>query len=299
MKIGVYGVGAVGGAVASMLYNCFPYETYLLAPEDKYDKLIRGIVVNKKKYKINVTKCDDMDFIFVCLKNYNLEDSLDDLSLFITEKTVIVPLLNSIIARDVIQDYFPNNNVLYGLIRIEAQRDSKNKIIFGKLNGITFGEETNGEELTDDVFNLKVILDECKIPNFIEADMKRAVWLKWMLNIGINQVSALTNATYKDMHHPELQILLFQLFMEVVAIAQKMNVNITEQDAKDTLAKTLTWDSSRFTSLAQDFQNKRRNELDYFGKLVIDLGKKYNVPTPANDVIYKCLAAITDRYMNE
>lgn len=120
-----------------------------------------------------------------------------------------------------------------------------------------------------------------------------------MLNIGINQVSALTNSTYKDMNHPLLRDLLYKLFLEVVELAKYENVNITEEDARfmiDDLAKRC---SDRVTSLTEDINNKRKNEVDYFGKTVLDLAKKHNIKTPYNEVMYNCLKAITDNYLNK
>ena len=63
-----------------------------------------------------------MDLIIVCIKNYQLESSLNDLKPFINSKTVILPLLNGITAHERIKLYYPNNRILYGVINVESNK---------------------------------------------------------------------------------------------------------------------------------------------------------------------------------
>lgn len=297
MKIGIFGSGAVGISLACPLYDLNEHEIYLCAKGYHLDNLKNGVTLNGKHYDIPLTSDKIMDYLIVAVKNYDLESSLDDIKSFVDKNTVILPLLNGIEAHDVLKKNFLLNRVLYGMIRIEANITSK-EVNSSKVGLISFGERFN-PTIPDYLIPLKDAFDKAGFPNEVNPDMLRSVWLKWMLNVGINQVSALTNSTYIDMHHPNLQELLYNLYLEIVALAAIEGVNIKREDADFFRKESLTWTSNRYTSMACDIQNKRRNELEYFSGTALRLAKKRNMALPYNDFMYKCLKAITDNYMRK
>lgn len=296
MKIGIFGSGAVGCALASYLYD-FCDDLYLCANINYLDKINKGIIVNDKFYNIKYTSNLKMDYLFITIKNYDLEKSLDDISNFVGKDTIIIPLLNGITAHDILSNYFKDNIVYYAMIRIEANK-TLNGVNTSKITELAYGHEYN-KTLSSDVLKIKEILDKASITNVVYEDMKRAVWRKFMLNVGINQISALTSSSYNDMRHPYLSDLLYKLFKEVVEIAKYEKVNITLDDADFMINDLKNRTSNRVTSLTEDIKAKRKSEVDYFGKVVLDLAKKHNIYTPYNEVIYKCLKAITDNYEND
>lgn len=294
MKIGIFGSGAVGISIAAHIYDYDPNIIYLCARDRHYESLNNGVTYNGKHYDINRTQEMAMDYLIVCVKNYDLESSLDDMKYFISDKTIILPLLNGITAHDVIRNKYLKNRILYGMIRIEANINGK-EVNSSEIGLISFGDKYNIDNNYLD--ELKNIFDKSNINSNIPEDMIRAVWLKWMLNIGINQVSALTKSTYKDMHHEYLQELLYNLFQEIVALAKLEGVYLSIDDCDYFIKESKTWDSNRYTSLACDFINKKpKNELEYFSGEALRRAKKHNLNLPYNEFMYKCLKAMSDNF---
>lgn len=297
MKIGIFGAGAVGISIACPLYDLNKYDVYFCATASHSKRIKDGVYLNEKLRCIPTTDKMVMDYLIVAVKNYDLESSLDDISLFVDKNTVILPLLNGIEAHDILKKRFVLNRVLYGMIRIEANMNGV-YVNASKIGLIAFGERFN-PDVAEYIKPLKKAFDEANISNEVSGDMMRSVWLKWMLNIGINQVSALTNSTYRDMHHKYLQELLYNLFLEIVALAAIEGVDIKKEDADFFIKESLTWDSNRFTSMAIDMQEKRECELEYFSGTALRLAKKRNMSLPYNEFMYKCLKAIYDNYKNK
>lgn len=291
MKIGIFGVGAIGSALAAEIYNITPNEIYLCANLNYINKINKGINVNSIHYDIAYTSNEKMDYLFICLKNYDLENSLKDISLFVSSKTIIIPILNGVSATETLKKHFKDNRVCYGMIRIEANKTNSG-VNTSKITELAFGLD----EHDDDLDKLHKLLKQGGINDVIYEDMKRAVWRKFMLNVGINQVSALTNSTYDDMRHPYLSDLIYHLMTEVVKVAEAMKINISDDDAKFMIDDLSKRDSKRVTSLTEDIINKRKSEVDYFGLVVINYAKKYHIDTPYNDIVYKMLRAICDNY---
>ena len=64
------------------------------------------------------------------------------------------------------------------------------------------------------------------IQTHVFPHMQSAMWKKWMLNVGLNQISALTGATYGDFTRlPEVMELAKSAMREVVHIAQAASVH--------------------------------------------------------------------------
>lgn len=293
MKIGIFGLGAVGAALFKELSEY--KDLYILADQDRINRYkSEGLIVNDKKYDPNYSSDMKVDLLFVCVKNYHLKESLSDIEKFIDSNTIILPLLNGIMAHDILQDYFKNNKVLYGVINVEANKTG-NKLITSKINNIQFGEEYN-EPVKDYLIEIDDILTRYNVNHKIQPQMKKRVWLKWMLNMGINQISALLNATYKDMSHPLLKELMIDIFTEVYNVSLAYNIGLDENDLNETIKICDGFTSDRVTSLTLDFYNSSQNELDCFSATLIRLADLKNIDVTVNKVLYKLLKSMDDNY---
>ena len=298
MRIGIFGSGAIGQSIASEIYKYNKEIIYLAALGKYYDRVKDGIYVNDIKYNLKVTDNLKMDYLFICVKNYSLESSFDDIKTFVDKNTIIIPLLNGVSAHDRLHKEFLVNRVLYGMIKIEANQKDYTHTYTGGIKILTFGERFN-PSISAYLLPLCDVLNNSKINYKVMPDMEACVWKKWMLNIGINQVSSLTNSTYDDMRHPYLKELLYELYKEIASLAMVVGVNLHQADADDLYREIDTYTSNRYTSMAQDFMNERRNELEYFSGYALELAKKYKVGLPYNEMIYKLLKAKSDNYMKK
>ena len=290
MRIGIFGFGAVGTTLYSQLDGYS--DLYVLAPLNRYEKLKKEIFVNDIKYKPNVTTNGLMDLIIVCVKNYDLDEAINDLKPFVKKETIILPLLNGITAREKLQNAYKDNNVLYGLIFTESNK-KENIIKTSKIINLCFGEKNN-EIIKDYLLEIKKVFDKYKINNEIPLNMEAKCWTKWMLNLGINQISALMNATYNDMTHPLLKDLLFDVFDEVYEVSKAYNVGLTKDDINLMHERVNAFNSDRVTSLTLDFNKGGKNELDIFGPTLIKLAEEKNIDVPINKTIYRLIKSYND-----
>lgn len=119
-----------------------------------------------------------------------------------------------------------------------------------------------------------------------------------MMNVGINQVSAVLKADYgvfRDII--EARELMEMASLEVVAVAEKAGIDLTREDIAKYIAIANTLSPGGKTSMLQDIEGKRKTEVDIFSGTVIDLGKKYGVNTPVNSMLYKMIKTLEK--MNE
>lgn len=121
----------------------------------------------------------------------------------------------------------------------------------------------------------------------------RALWYKFMVNVGINQTSAVLRATYGVFQTKnEAKELMESAMWEVVKLSQKVGVNLSKNDIEEwhKVLNTLGHDSR--TSMCQDIVYGRKTEVDIFAGTVCKLGEKYGVDTPVNRTLLNIIKII-------
>ncbi len=285
------GMGAIGTVYGKLLHQKYRSDFAVIADGMRGEKLkTNGVILNKEPFYPRVISGQEENFkaglILVCVKNYQLDQAIADMTDFVGEETVILPLLNGITARDRILSAFPNNRVLYGLsIYIDAVRTADG--VSNTVNGvIQFGNADNTVPAPE-VAAVKEFLSAAGIEAQVCPDMIQTIWRKWMLNIGCNQVSAATGAAYGKLCSIETNRILFhEAMMEVVALAKASRIDLSEKDVLQFENMMNTFSPQGKTSMLQDVEAKRRTEVDYFAGTAVELGKKLGIPTPVNHVLY-------------
>lgn len=300
MNISVIGAGCVGSVFAQLLYKLDKTNVTLIAKKP-YNQILeeQGLTVNRERYDIPLLKETDTppDLLIVCVKNYDLDAALEDMSKFIDEHTLILPMLNSISPTPTIQERFPKNRVLYGYItKIDSY--SKNGEYFYNIAGdVHFGYAQN-TTIAPELKELYDLFNKAGFNAFIDKDMIHGVWRKWMLNVGANQVSALTEANYLQFAKiPEIEEILRLAMMELLSIACYEGVSLSTKDVSEIVEYLTTYQFPKQTSMLQDVLAKRRTEVDYISGDIIKLSNKWNCPCPVNLTMYYLIKSKQSAYL--
>lgn len=294
-RVGIIGAGAIGCSLGSALYETYGERFCFVARGERAERLrANGVIVNGTRICPRVYAERDeqgLDLLLLCVKNYGLKETLEDIAPLVDEKTVILPLLNGVTAVEEVRKAFPKNPVPYGIVlRTDAERIGKNVTV--KLRGEVQIGFARDEAVTTDLEEIRQLLTAAGINCNIYAAMRYMLWRKWMVNIGANQVSALTDAKFKYFGEiDEIIVLLRASIQEILEISKKMDVGLTEKDREDIVQMLINYPPEKKTSMLQDIEAKRQTEIDYFAGTVMKLGKQVGVPTPVNEVMYYALKA--------
>lgn len=233
------------------------------------------------------------------MKNYDLEQAIEDVSSMASDDTILLPLLNGITASEELKKAFPNNRVLLGLsMGIDAIR-TKETIHYTDLGVVQFGYERN-DPPAKEIVAIMDYLDDAGVPVKVYPDMKRMQWKKWMLNVGINQATAITMAKFKHLsQNPELLTLFKGAMLEVLALAEAEHVDLTIKDVNAITERMLDFTPEGKTSMFQDVEARRRTEIDFFAGTVLSYGKKHKIKTPVNEMLYYSIKAREQVYLSE
>ena len=114
-----------------------------------------------------------------------------------------------------------------------------------------------------------------------------------MINVGINQASAVLRAPYAAFQtSQEARDLMESAMREVMAIAKEAAVDLSEKDIEDWYSVLSGLSPEGKTSMLQDVEAKRKTEVDMLAGRVIELGKRYQIPTPVNEKILRSIKEI-------
>ena len=299
-NVAMIGAGAIGGVYSYSLHKLLGDNFAFIANGKRKEKLEQeGLYLNGEHFNPKVVSSDEgttFDLIIVSVKNYQLQSAIEDMRNLVGENTIILTLLNGISARDVLQEEFKDNHVLYGLaIKIDAVKVG-NKITQNSKAIIQFGDKYN-KTMSEEVLAVKNLLNDAKINNQVFEDMIKTVWTKWMLNIGLNQVSAISGATYGVIKNtPELLSLVNKAMTEVMEVSKAYNINLGDENWASVQDVIDSLDGDGKTSLLQDVENKRKTEVEYFSGTLIKIAKEHNVEVPVNEVLYNFIKAKERNY---
>lgn len=291
MRLAMIGMGAVGSVFGMDMYNAYPEEFFAIASGSRYQRLAaEGLVVNDVRYPIKVEQPQadtvPVDVIFVVVKNYGLASAIEDMRAFVGEQTIIVPLLNGISATPTLREAFPQARVLFGIaMGIDARRTG-NAIDFTTRGVLQFGWEQNKAPYAPEVELVHGILAATPIPLEIPEEMEHAVWKKFMLNVGYNQVTAAVDCfIYECTEVADYFAVTSAAMQEVVEIAKASGVGLTEADREATEKFMAAFPRTAQTSMHQDIKAGRITEVDYFGGTVEEYGKRLGIATPVNSLL--------------
>ncbi|MBC8456458.1 MAG: ketopantoate reductase family protein [Deltaproteobacteria bacterium] len=295
--ISLIGAGAVGAVYASKFYTMDKNCISLVAKGERYDRLReKGLFVNKRHYLLNVIRPEEntppSDLIIVAVKHHHLEEAIRDISNRVGDDTLILSAMNGIESEEQISAAYGREKVLLAVaVGIDAVRQ-ENRITFSQQGKLFFGEARN-PNLTERVKRVRCLLDQAGISYEIPDDMIRILWWKFMINVGLNQVSAILGAPYSVFQNSqEARELLESAMREVINIAKPAGVHLSVEDIQDFYSFLPNLSPDGKTSMLQDVEAKRKTEVEMFAGKVIELGKKYGIPTPVNQTLYRLIKVI-------
>jgi len=293
-KVAILGAGAMGAYFAGRFFDTTGFSTVLIAKGDRLDRLkTKGLVVNGKSYAIPVIHPDEatstVDLIIVALKHHHLEEAVQGLEKLVGDSTTIISVMNGLESEEYIGSIYGMDKMLYAIsVAIDAVRQ-RNQITYTKPGKHYFGEAGN-THLSQRVLRVQEAFDRAGIVYETPEDMIRMIWWKFMINVGMNQASAVMRAPYGAFQtSPEAQGLMEALMKEVIALTDVMDVNLTNRDIEEWYPFLNVLSPQGKTSMLQDIEAGRKTEVDIFGAKVVELGKTHRVTTPVNQSVLQII----------
>ena len=293
----VCGLGAVGSIYADKIQKFCPDNLKILVDEARLKRYEQNpIIFNGRELKFNyilpAEKNFKADLILIATKFDGLSDVINNIKNFVGENTIIMSLLNGVTSEEVIAKTYGKEKVLYSYFIGHSAVRTGRSVVHDDYNILVFGSE-NG--LDERVIAVKDFLDKAHIKYEIPSDIKYSLWRKFVLNVSTNQPSAILKMTFGEMQSNKVFVrFATNIMQEVANIAKAEGINNADNLVKDGLDALAMMCPEGKTSMLQDIEAGRPTEVDMFAGTIIRLGKKHNIPTPYNHVLYEMIQVIQE-----
>jgi 2-dehydropantoate 2-reductase len=299
MRIAVRGAGGVGGYFGAKLAKSGCEVNFVARGAHLAAMRQSGLRVESQLgdvYLPEVRASDDPgefgppDYVLLCVKLWDTEAALRALGRVKAPQTAVLSLQNGVQKDDVLRKMAGEKAVMGGVAYIGAGIARPGVIRHtGTIQRLVFGEFDGSRSE-----RAAALLEACTragIDAEISADVRRAIWEKFVFIVGL---SALTSATRKTIGpvraNPRTRGMLLEIMKETVAVGRAQGVNLPEDFPETRLAFVDSLPAEMTSSMHNDLEAGKRLELDWLSGGVVELGKAAGVPTPMNGAVSAILA---------
>ena len=300
-KVLICGIGAIGSIFAHKISKFDNKNLRILVDEKRIETYAKNPkIFNGEKLELNYITPDNTDFkadlILIATKFNALDEVVENIKNFIDENTIIMSILNGISSEEIIAQKYNWTNIPLAYFLGHSETIEKNNYTYDGRGCVVFGVKDNKTN-PEFINTLKSFFIKSSINYKIPEDMNYAYWLKFMLNVSTNQPSAILGLTFGQMtSNPEFMSMFNNIMTEVQTIAKAEGVNNTEKMIPDALQALHNLMPEGKTSMLQDVEAKRQTEVEMLAGVIITLGKKHNIPTPYNTLMYEMIKNIQENY---
>lgn len=306
-RVSIVGMGALG-----VLYGDFfartlgPEQVIFLADGERVERYgKKPVYCNGREWKFRIQAGDSPDplgpdqLLIFAVKATALESAVRSVACRVGKDTVILSVLNGITSEAVIGAILGMEHMLYCVAQGMDAVKLGDEMTYSHIGQVCIGipsEEPEKEEMLRAVTDL---FDRTGLPYTREPDIRRRLWCKWMLNVGVNQTVMVAEGTYgtvqKPGHHRQMML---AAMAEVVSLAQKEGIQVTEADLCDYVALIDSLNPDGMPSMRQDGLARRPSEVEFFAGTVIPRAEEAGLDVPVNRELYRRIREMEAGYVH-
>ena len=270
----IYGLGALGMLYGSMLQKTYGPENVKFVMDSP-----RSARHKKDVYTINGEHFDfalldaaevtgPSDLVIIAVKGPSLAEVVEQTAPSIGSDTIIISFMNGITSEDILAERYGRSHVLDCIaIGMDAMRDGT-QLSYTKCGKLQFGSR-DGSQGAD----AQAVEQYFAVPHEVRGDIRRAMWFKFLLNVGVNQACTVYETDYGHVTSPgPICDEMKEAMREVCRLAAVEGIELTEADIEAAIELERTLKPDGYPSMRQDALTERPTEVDLFAGTVIVMG---------------------------
>ena len=308
-KIAVIGIGGVGDYVAGMLAKAYPHVTMVArgarGESIRENGLVlhsdyKGEIVAKPERVVPVREMGQQDYIFICVKNYSLEDVCENIRDMVTDDTVIIPVMNGVDPGEKIRSLIGRGTVVDSLIYTVAFANADFSISQqDTFTWLCIGIKNADQGQQEKVAQVAEILKGADIDYKDDGDIEVEIWRKYILNCAFNVMTAFYDNTIGELRRDPVKAQQYEtLVWEAASVGRAKGVALTDEHIQEVIHKFRHVHADNATSsLQRDFQIcKKQTELETFSGYIVQEAKRLGVSIPLSEEMYQGLKAKAEKF---
>lgn len=299
-KIAVIGIGGVGGYLAAMLASA--YQDVTLVARGKRGEAIRknGLILHSEyqgemtvrpgKVVENALELEKQDYIFVCVKNYSLEQVCEEMKEAVSDTTIVIPVMNGADPGDRVRRYLGRGIVADSLIYIVAFANEDYSVTQqGDFANLCVGSMHRNPAEQSAAEKAAVLLAGASVDCVAVDDVEREIWRKYILNCAYNVETAYYDQTIGELRRDPVKCMQYEtLVKEACRIALAKGVSV-KQEHVDAIIHRFYHElaDNATSSLQRDVSTGKPNELETFSGYLLQEAKRLGITLPTTEKMYQ------------
>ena len=302
MKVGIVGLGGVGGYYGALLARRYARENRInivFLARGNHLTVIRerGLEVITPDGKFTVVPdlatddpadCGELDLLLFCVKAYDLEGAAEMMKSTVNENTAAITLLNGVDNAGRLKAILSTATVFNGCVYVSSQIEQPGTVRHvGGAGQLFFGLE-DGEAA--DYSHIETLLKDAGIEAEYSRDIKSIVWEKYIFISPLAGATTYLNKTVGQLlDDPVGRQLLTGLVGELELVARAQGVEVADGAPSLVLKKASAFPGQTKTSMQLDFERGKKTEIETFTGYVIKTAGRLGIPTPLHETVYRSL----------
>ena len=303
MKITIMGTGGGGGYFGGLLARDNPDVTFIARGEHLAAIQAKGLQVNSQNdgtFTVYNPATDDpsslpkQDLILFTVKMFDNIAAMDSIKPIVGDDTTILTLQNGVSNGYDLSDVFGSERVMIGTAMLEGRISEPGVVTQGGPGAAHFGEMYRG--ISERGKHLLSIFQASNWKVELQENMLDTLWKKFAYLSACASTCTASNSSMGEMRSvPEPRDLILNAIAEGFEVGRAYGAPIAD-DAMDWAISALdNFPYSGKSSMAKDFAENRAVELEGLTGTVIKMGKRLNINTPINDMLYAVLKPWAER----
>lgn len=307
MKILVYGAGAVGSLLGGFLARG-GHDVTLLGRAPHME------AVNSKGLRVTgiwgdfttrpqtatdgevlIAKRDPWDIVLFTVKSYDTRKVFPRAAVLVGPRTTFLSFQNGLDNLEAARQYIPNECRLAGRIitGVEITQPGEVRVTVSADPPAIGKDHKRGMPLSPEA--VASLFTDCNLPTVPTDCIESLIWSKAIYNCALNAPCSLRGIPYGElMQDKQAWEISCRIVRECYAVAEACYVHLEPATAEgyiELLEKRLVpITAGHYPSMLQDFR-KSRTEIDSLNGAISRRGRRYEIPTPANDSITEAIKA--------
>ncbi|MBT2758728.1 ketopantoate reductase family protein [Mesobacillus foraminis] len=294
MRILMVGAGGIGGYFGGRLLEKGVDVTFLVRENRRKQLAENGLEVESvhgdmtlhPKTLLSGEKADPFDAVLLSTKAYHLAGAIEGIRPYVTENTMILPLLNGIAHIDELTEAFGTEKVLGGLCFIETTLDNQGRVIqTSPVHDLVFGERSG--EMTERVRSLQEAFEGTKANFRLSSHIVREMWHKYQFISVLSGVTSLFRSPVGPIRDQESGMqTVHALLQETGKIMRGLKAPLADKIEETQLDKLLQMGYAMKSSLQRDMEKGLQTEADHFFGYLLQKAKENHLNAPVMSTIF-------------
>lgn len=300
-RAAIIGRGAVGLLYGSLVERNLGSDAIEFVMDDARFERHAGevVTVNGEPCRIRTipaSEAEPVDLVILATKAPGLPLALETSARLVGPRTAIASLLNGVTSEERVAERFGWERTVLSVAQGMDAVFIGGALTFTHPGEIRFGAaEGTAPGVVEAVADF---YGRAGIPHVVENDIRRRMWVKLMLNVGINQTCMAYGGTYGTASEPgsEQNRCFVAAMREALAVARAEGVDVTEADLAQMADLIASLEPDGMPSMAQDRINEKPTEVEEFAGTIIARAERHGILVPTNRWLYARIRELEAAY---